>query len=259
MTDVFAASADRDRLARRLAHLAIDHGACEVTGGALRSHHEPLSEDARHAIFHLRCRAARWIWRSRSTTRASAWSISTGIRRAIPTRPAGNSDGARGRAIRGRPDRDGDCRPSAQTSLRAQSRPGLLGARGARHGEDVLLGCPDGRCRLAGRRMSDGLDANVRILVVRTTRTFARCWRCCWARAGGSRWPTGARQRATWRCVAARSRDQRATCACRGFDGIELLRALRAAPATHDVPVILVSARAGERRPSPASRLAPTI
>ena len=32
-----------------------------------------------------------------------------------------------------------------------------------------------------------------------------------------------------------------------GIDGIELLRALRAAPATHDVPVILVSARAGER------------
>ena len=32
-----------------------------------------------------------------------------------------------------------------------------------------------------------------------------------------------------------------------GIDGIDLLRALRAAPATQDVPVILVSARAGER------------
>jgi hypothetical protein len=55
MTDVVAASADRDRLARRLAHLAIDHGACEVTGGALRSHHEPLGDDAARAILHLRC------------------------------------------------------------------------------------------------------------------------------------------------------------------------------------------------------------
>ena len=55
MTDVFAASADRARLARRLAHLAIDHGACEVPGGALRSQHEPLSDDAVRAIFHLRC------------------------------------------------------------------------------------------------------------------------------------------------------------------------------------------------------------
>src|SRR4051812_19099138 len=55
MTDVVAASADRDRLARRLAHLAIDHGACEVTGGTLRSHHEPLGDDAARAILHLQC------------------------------------------------------------------------------------------------------------------------------------------------------------------------------------------------------------
>src|SRR5215831_14837136 len=53
--DLFAATADRDRLIGRLAHLALDHGACEVAGGGVRSHREPLGDDGPRAVFHLRC------------------------------------------------------------------------------------------------------------------------------------------------------------------------------------------------------------
>jgi hypothetical protein len=53
--DLFAASADRDGLIRRLAHLAIDCGAGVVFQGAVRSHHEPLGDDGPRAIFRLVC------------------------------------------------------------------------------------------------------------------------------------------------------------------------------------------------------------
>ncbi len=53
--DLFAASADRDGLTRRLAHLAIDCGGGVVSQGAVRSHHEPFGDDGPRVIFRLVC------------------------------------------------------------------------------------------------------------------------------------------------------------------------------------------------------------
>jgi signal transduction histidine kinase/DNA-binding response OmpR family regulator len=94
--------------------------------------------------------------------------------------------------------------------------------------------------------MSDGLDANVRILVVEDDPHVRQMlglllgarWRVEMADGGEA-----ARDMALASPPDLVISDVRMP----GIDGIELLRALRAAPATHDVPVILVSARAGER------------
>ncbi len=55
--DLLAGSnpADRRRMERAMAHLAIDYGVCAVEGGAVRSNHEPLGDDRPHAVFRLRC------------------------------------------------------------------------------------------------------------------------------------------------------------------------------------------------------------
>jgi len=53
--ELFSTAADRDRLTKRLAHLAIDYGACDVVGGSVRSHDEPFGDASPRAIFHLRC------------------------------------------------------------------------------------------------------------------------------------------------------------------------------------------------------------
>ena len=53
--DLFAEGPVRDRLTRRLAHLAIDYGACDVQGGGVRTVHEPFGDDSPRVTFHLRC------------------------------------------------------------------------------------------------------------------------------------------------------------------------------------------------------------
>ena len=94
--------------------------------------------------------------------------------------------------------------------------------------------------------MSEGPDANVRILVVEDDPHVRQML----ALLLGARWRVEmADGGEAARDMALASPPDLVISDVRmpGIDGIELLRALRAAPATHDVPVILVSARAGER------------
>jgi signal transduction histidine kinase/DNA-binding response OmpR family regulator len=94
--------------------------------------------------------------------------------------------------------------------------------------------------------MTDGPDVNVRILVVEDDPHVRQML----ALLLGARWRVElADGGEAARDMALASPPDLVISDVRmpGIDGIELLRALRAAPATHDVPVILVSARAGER------------
>jgi len=94
--------------------------------------------------------------------------------------------------------------------------------------------------------MSDAPDANVRILVVEDDPHVRQML----ALLLGARWRVElADGGVSARDMALASPPDLVISDVRmpGIDGIDLLRALRAAPTTHDVPVILVSARAGER------------
>ncbi len=94
--------------------------------------------------------------------------------------------------------------------------------------------------------MSDAPDANVRILVVEDDPHVRQML----ALLLGARWRVElADGGEAARDIALASPPDLVISDVRmpGIDGIELLRALRAATVTHDVPVILVSARAGER------------
>ena len=140
--------------------------------------------------------------------------------------------------------------PTERSAIGAVAR--LDALRAEAYVEEALRWLPEGRrrrgCRPAGRgaaSLAPGKTDGARILVADDNADMRDYVRRCWERAGTSRRWQMARRR--WTRCARRKPDLLLTDVMMpGLDGVRLLRALRGDPDLRDLPVILLSARAGE-------------